>query len=113
MQPGHGNYFCLLGGDEGQRRRFRECFGQFGRYHSPRRLPRPKRRLPLRILEALIVHGPMAKRPLARLVRARNADVSQTVNDMAKAGVLERHGRSWSVKPGALERFERLMEDET
>lgn len=30
--PPHGNYFCLLGGDQAQRRRFRKTFGQFGKY---------------------------------------------------------------------------------
>lgn len=33
--PQHMNYFTLLGGDDGQKARFREVFGAWGRYQRP------------------------------------------------------------------------------
>ena len=56
-QPGHGNYFCLLGGDDAQRARFREQFGQFGDYRAPKRRPGQGRNLGREIVQALRILG--------------------------------------------------------
>ncbi|MCG8419033.1 MAG: hypothetical protein MJE77_13935 [Proteobacteria bacterium] len=85
-QPSHGNYFCLLGDDRAQRARFRERFGQFGRYSAPLSTPSPRRDLAGEILAALRDSSPLTKSALARRIRARKATVLRLIDQLANSG---------------------------
>ena len=96
MQPGHGNYFCLLGGNREQSARFRKRFGSFGFCNMPLRLPKRTRDLASEILDALHECGPMSKGGLARTIRARRTDVSVAVNQLAATGAIVCDRNKWS-----------------
>jgi hypothetical protein len=94
-QPGHNNYFCLLGGTKEQRQRFRLIFGAFGDYHSPRSQPRRRRDLRTEILDVLGFGHPMTKKGIAETIGARRADVIRMVDHLTKTGALIQDGRRW------------------
>lgn len=97
-QPGHGNYFCLLGGDQAQRTRFRETFGAFGEYLTPARLPMRVRDLGAEIRAALAeAEKPMSKSQLARNIGARKLDTIRVVDALAAEGVLVAVGHRWTL----------------
>jgi len=88
-QPGHGNYFCLLGGAATQRARFRHTFGAFGEHITPARLPRPARDLGAAIRTTLAGSAtPMSKSALARSIGARKHSVMLAVDTMLARGEL-------------------------
>lgn len=95
MHPGHGNYFCLLGGDQSQRARFRERFGTFGSYHGPYRLPAPSRNPVFELIDVLRHAGPMSKRELARALGVRNGVVGPAIDRLAVEGQVRKVGRKW------------------
>lgn len=86
-QPGHGNYFCLLGGNREQRARFRQVFGAFGACVTPASLPRRARSLAEEVL-ATAADGPATKSAFARAIRARKRDVLRAIDAMVAAGQL-------------------------
>ncbi len=85
--PTNGNYFCLLGGDAGQRARFRERFGKLGLY-TPGRHIAPVRDLEAELLAAVREHGPQSKRGLTRIVRARTSEVLAAIDRLLLQGRL-------------------------
>ena len=93
-QPGHGNYFCLLGGDSDQVARFRERFGAFGDVIIPAFLPTKRRDLVCEII-ATLQSEPMSQRSLARAVGVRRAHVSQVLERLAARGKLVYRARAW------------------
>lgn len=86
MQPGHGNYFCLLSYDHDMRARFRERFGAWGKHTAPRRLATRPAVLDAKILELVRVMGSRSKRQIALGVRARNTRVLATVDRLTESG---------------------------
>lgn len=81
-QPGHGNYFCLLGGDRDMRARFREVVGAIGEYHRPSPMGRDYE---AEILAALC-DGPLSKSAIARSIRGQKSRVLREVDRLALAG---------------------------
>ena len=86
--PTHGNYFCLLGGDAAQRKRFREQFGQHGCHVPGRPILRIPRRLDDELLAAAREHGALSKRALIRIVRVRMSDGLQAIDRLVADGQL-------------------------
>lgn len=97
-QPGHGNYFCLLGGDAAMRARFQAVFGRWGSYVAPTATPR---NLSAEIL-ALVANGRYgSKSAIARAVRARRSDVFGVVDQLEANGALRRRDGIFAVpRPG-------------
>ena len=100
-QPGHGNYFCLLGGDDALRARFRERFGAFGRVRVPARLPQRARDLGAEVCVALAASAPasMSKSALAKVISARKGDTMRAIDRLAAAGAVVADGRRWVLAP--------------
>ena len=97
-QPGHGNYFCLLGGDDAQRARFRERFGAFGEYQAPARLPRPVRDLEAEIRAVLAGCAVgMSKTALPRAIGARKHDALRAIDALISAGEMVANGKRWTL----------------
>lgn len=111
-QPGHGNYFCLLGGDRGQRARFRERFGAFGACITPARLPKRARHHAVEITLAIkTAKAPMTRSMLARACSMRKRDVLRTVDDLILAGQIAVRGDGRLVVPDGREpRNQRVFE---
>ena len=86
-------YACLLGGDREQRNRFREGFGQYGRYQWGQPRHRSARRLEDEILAAIQEHGPLTKRALCRTVQVRTSTGLTAIDRLLAAGTLETHER--------------------
>lgn len=95
-QPGHGNYFCLLGGNRAQRKRFADRFGAFGSYTVQCHPPRRKRDLAGEIIEILRSQGPLSKRGIARGIGARSVSVRAVVDGLVAKRVLRRQERGWA-----------------
>lgn len=92
-QPPQANFFALLGGTQVLRRRFRQVFGQFGKYSAGSRgVPPISRNLEAEILDTLC-DGPRSASELARDLAARKARVLRAVHSLCATGVLERTGR--------------------
>lgn len=95
-QPGHGNYFCLLGGNHAQRKRFAERFGAFGSYTAQNRPPKRKRDLASEIIAVLHSRGPLSKRGIAQAIGARRVNVRTEVDRLVAKDVLRRKERGWA-----------------
>lgn len=91
------NFFCLLGGDDDMRGRFRERFSHYGEHVSRSHRPTAPRDLDSESLAALAEHGPSSKRGLARLIKARNTDVSAAVDRLLASGRIIRQNRKFAV----------------
>ena len=94
----HGDYFCVLGGSSEQRARFRTTIGRFGACTIPSCLPRRRRDLNGEIVQALRTHGPMSKRGIARVVRARPSAVRYAIDVLAWAGHVQHVGTGWAFE---------------
>lgn len=97
MQPGHGNYFCLLGGNVERRDRFRKRFGASGYCSMPNRRPNRSRDISCEILEVLRRLGARTKRDLARDIGARNGRVGRAVDELARTGYVSRRRGNWII----------------
>lgn len=99
--PPHGNYFCLLGGDEAMRRRFRAEFGQYGEYVSPRPRKAPPRDLAAEILAALTEQPAPSKAAIVRRIQARKTDVIHTLDALVAQGSVQHYNGVFAVpRPG-------------
>ena len=93
-QPTHANYFCLLGGDDEQRARFRERFGAYGVCLPGRRIAVPNRALEAQLIDAVRQHGPLSKRALIRIVQTRTSTGLAVIDRLIQRGQLAIRNRA-------------------
>ena len=97
-KPGHGNYFCLLGGDFATRARFRTIFGQWGDYVAPTKMPRD---LGAEILRLVAQGHYTSKNALVRALRARRTEALASITRLLRANKLGRRDGVFVVpEPG-------------
>lgn len=104
-QPGHGNYFCLLGGDEFQRWRFARVFGAFGVHLAPRHQPGRARNLEGEIIyELAAAETPLSKSRLAKLIRARKGEVCRAMDTLVQEKRATRTPSGYVLATGSRDR---------